>query len=93
MLLRSGKLINTNCFLKYSFVYIHFSTDNVYWHNNNNSIQYTFSFIKTPMFVGNSLYDTAQLAGLGLGCLPPHCPEDKMKFFYNFRTVSDAKKY
>jgi hypothetical protein len=47
---------------------------------------YMFPFIKTPTFIGNSLYDTAQLAGLlGLDCLPPNCPEDKMKFFYNFR--------
>ena len=51
--------------------------------------QYLFPFIKTPMFIANSLYDTAQLAGiLHLGCLPPNCPEDKMKFFDNFRTVS-----
>jgi hypothetical protein len=48
---------------------------------------YLFPFIKTPMFIANSLYDTAQLAGiLRLGCLPPNCPEDKMKFFDNFRT-------
>ena len=57
------------------------------WHHFYTT-QYLFSFIKTPMFIANSLYDTAQLAAiLQLGCLPPHCPEDKMKFFNNFRTV------
>ena len=50
--------------------------------------QYTYKFIKSPLFVLNSLYDTAQLAGiLGLDCLPPHCDQHQMKFFDNFRNV------
>lgn len=52
------------------------------------SPQYMFSFIKIPVFIANSLYDTAQLNGLlGLNCLPPNCSEDQMKFFDNFRNV------
>lgn len=52
-------------------------------------LQYTFPFIKSPVFVLNSLYDTAQLAGiLGLNCLPPNCSDQQMKFFDNFRNVS-----
>ena len=51
-------------------------------------VQYLFPFIKTPMFIGNSLYDTAQLLGiLGLDCLPPNCSEDMLKFFYEFKHV------
>lgn len=51
-------------------------------------LQYTFPFIKTETFVLNSLYDTAQLAGiLGLDCLPPNCSDQQMKFFDNFRNV------
>lgn len=46
-------------------------------------------YINTGMFVANSLYDTAQLAGIvGLGCLPPNCSDDKMEIFYNFGKVS-----
>ena len=52
-------------------------------------LQYTFPFIKRPIFVLNSLYDTAQLSGiLGLKCLPPNCDADQMKYFENFRNVS-----
>jgi hypothetical protein len=48
---------------------------------------YTFQFIKTQLFILNSLYDTAQLSGiLGLQCLPPNCDGEQMKFFDNFRT-------
>ena len=51
-------------------------------------LQYTFQFIKMPLFILNSLYDTAQLNGiLGLKCLPPNCDAEQMKFFDNFRTV------
>lgn len=47
---------------------------------------FTFQFIKTPFFILNSLYDTAQLSGiLGLKCLPPKCDEEQMKFFDRFR--------
>ena len=57
-------------------------------------LQYTFPFIKSPMFVLNSLYDTAQLAGiLGLDCLPPNCSDQQMKFFDNFRNVSQQIFY
>ena len=52
-------------------------------------IQYSFPYIKSPMFVLNSLYDTAQLAGiLKLPCLPPNCSDKDMMFFYNFEHVS-----
>ena len=51
--------------------------------------QYSFPYIKSPMFVLNSLYDTAQLAGiLKLPCLPPNCTDKEMKFFYEFEHVS-----
>jgi len=47
---------------------------------------YSYPFIKTPIFVLNSVYDTAQLAGiLQLGCLPPNCSQEMMEFFDNFR--------
>jgi len=52
------------------------------------SPQYSYPFIKSPIFVLNSQYDTWQLANiLQLGCLPPRCSESQMKFFENFRNV------
>ena len=52
-------------------------------------LQYNFEFIESPIFVLNSLYDTAQLDGiLMLDCLPPDCDDQQMKFFDNFRDVS-----
>ena len=52
-------------------------------------MQYLFPFIETPVFIANSLYDTAQLAGLlGLDCLPPNCSEEELKFFYRFGEVN-----
>ena len=57
----------------------------------SHTTQYIFQFIKTPVFIANSLYDTAQLAGLlGLECLPPNCSDAMMKFFFNFRNVNSA---
>ena len=48
--------------------------------------QYTYPYIKTPVFVLNSEYDTWQLDNiLQLGCLPPHCNETQMKAFTNWR--------
>ncbi len=53
-------------------------------------LQYSFPYIKTPVFVLNSDYDTAQLSGnLQLPCLPPNCSEEQMKYFYQFRVVSN----
>ena len=54
--------------------------------------QYSFPYIKSPMFVLNSLYDTAQLAGiLKLPCLPPNCTDKEMMFFYDFEHVSPTQ--
>ena len=51
-------------------------------------LQYTFPFIKSPMFVLNSLYDIIQLhCNLQLDCLPPNCSDSQMKAFYNFESV------
>lgn len=48
---------------------------------------YTIQYIKTPVFILNSDYDTAQLAGIvDLPCLPPNCTAQQMKYFYEFRT-------
>lgn len=48
---------------------------------------YSIQYIKTPVFILNSDYDTAQLAGiLDLPCLPPNCTAKQMEFFYKFRT-------
>ena len=53
------------------------------------SSQYSFQFIKSPMFVLNSEVDTAQLAGiLQLPCLPPNCSATEMEYFYQFIIVS-----
>ena len=50
--------------------------------------QYTYPYIKSPIFALNSQYDTWQLANiLQLGCLPPKCSESQMKLFENFRNV------
>ena len=53
-------------------------------------MQYTYPYIKTPIFVLNSLYDTAQLSANQLGCLPPNCSQEQMEFFDNFRVVSQT---
>ena len=60
----------------HSYIYIH-------------SMQYSFPFIETPIFIINSLYDTAQITGiLGLDCLPYNCDAEQMKLFDNFRNVT-----
>jgi len=57
-------------------------------HIAHSCMQYSYPFIETPIFVLNSVYDTAQLAGiLQLGCLPPNCSQEMMEFFDNFRVV------
>ena len=53
-------------------------------------MQYTYPYIKTSIFVLNSLYDTAQLSANQLGCLPPNCSQEQMEFFDNFRVVSQT---
>jgi hypothetical protein len=51
---------------------------------------FTFEFIKSPIFVLNSLYDTAQLAGiLGLDCLPPDC-DDQQQFVTQLAPALDS---
>ena len=51
-------------------------------------MQYMFAFIKTPLFVLNSMYDSAQLKGLyGLPCLPPKCSSEMMTKFKHFHDV------
>ena len=55
----------------------------------NNSLQYSYQFIKTPIFVLNSIYDSAQLRGLyKLPCLPPNCTEGRVQQLMNFGSVS-----
>ncbi|XP_065888035.1 uncharacterized protein [Dysidea avara] len=47
--------------------------------------QYSYQYIKSPIFSFNSAYDTWQLANiLQLGCLPPKCSEEQMKQFENY---------
>ena len=54
----------------------------------NTHTQYTFPYIKSPIFVINSQYDTYQLeTTVRLECLPPSCSEDEMVFFNMFREV------
>ena len=54
------------------------------------SAQYSYQFIKTPIFVLNSIYDTAQLRGLyQLPCLPPNCTDDQVQQLMNFGSVSE----
>lgn len=51
-------------------------------------LQYTYSFIKTPLFVLNSMYDTAQINSLfGLPCLPPNCNRTYLEEFYDYGQV------
>ena len=50
--------------------------------------QYTYPYIKTPIFVLNSEYDTWQLSNiLQLGCLPPKCTPEKMTDFTKWRAT------
>ena len=51
--------------------------------------QYLYNNIKTPLFVLNSQYDTAQLSGLyKLPCLPPkNCSTEDMKLLQHFNQV------
>ncbi len=52
-------------------------------------MQYSYQFIKTPIFVLNSIYDSAQLRGIyQLPCLPPNCTEGQMQKLMNFGSVS-----
>ncbi|XP_065888301.1 uncharacterized protein [Dysidea avara] len=44
------------------------------------SVQFSYQYIKSPIFTYNSAFDTWQLANiLELGCLPPKCSEEQMK--------------
>ena len=53
--------------------------------------QYTYPYIKSPIFALNSQYDTWQLGNiLQLGCLPPNCSPTQMTFFENFRKVKSS---
>ena len=55
------------------------------------STQYSYPYIKTPIFALNSQYDTWQLKNiLQLGCLPPNCSPTQMTFFENFRKVRSS---
>ena len=57
------------------------------------TIQYSYPYIKTPLFTYNSAYDTWQLANiLQLNCLPPKCSEEQMKQLENYGQVI-AEKY
>lgn len=69
----------------HAYAHIHMLTNiRAYTH----ALQYSFPFIKSPIFILNSLYDTAQLTGnLGMVCLPPCCDAGQMTFFENFRNV------
>jgi hypothetical protein len=52
------------------------------------SLQYIYADIKTPIFVLNSMYDTAQLKDIfGLPCLPGNCSDEMMKKFEYFHEV------
>ena len=71
-------------FLPISLTHMH----TTYTRHAHMLMQYSYPFIKSPIFVLNSQYDTWQLANiLQLGCLPPRCSESQMKFFENFRNV------
>ena len=63
-------------------------------HHLNLSVQYTYEYIKTPIFVLNSIYDTAQLNGLfGLPCLPPNCSRANEEEFYDYGQVCITVSY
>lgn len=48
-------------------------------------LQYIYDYIKTPMFVLNSLYDTAQINGIEkIPCLPPNCTTKMMERIEQF---------
>jgi hypothetical protein len=54
--------------------------------------QYTLPYIKTPLFVSNSLADSWQLSNImDLGCDPasnkPPCSAQQLAYFVNFRQV------
>ena len=50
--------------------------------------QYTYPYIKTPIFVLNSEYDTWQLESiLQIGCRPPNCSESQMQLIAHWRTT------
>lgn len=49
---------------------------------------YNYRFVTSPLFVLNSLYDTAQLSGLyHLPCLPGNCSAKMMEKFQHFHEV------
>ena len=51
-------------------------------------LQYSYPYIKTPIFAYNSAYDTWQLANiLQLNCLPPKCSEEQMKQLEDYGQV------
>ena len=51
-------------------------------------LQYIYSYIKAPLFVLNSQYDTAQLSSIyNLPCLPNNCSAENMKLFEHFNQV------
>ena len=58
-------------------------------HNLNNIPQYAVGFLKTPIYIINSIYDELILDLIvGLKCLPPSdCSEEDTKIFENYRTV------
>ena len=54
-------------------------------------LQYSYQYIKTPIFVLNSIYDTAQLAGIyRLPCFPPNCTEEQIQELLIFGSVSNS---
>ncbi len=52
--------------------------------------QYNERYIKSKIFAINSQFDTWQLENdLQLGCLPPKCSPEQMKFLENYGKVSN----
>ncbi|XP_062512571.1 uncharacterized protein LOC134188416 [Corticium candelabrum] len=50
--------------------------------------QYTYPYIKTPIFVFNAEYDTWQLQNiLQVGCKAPNCNESQMQLIARWRTM------
>ena len=51
-------------------------------------LQYTYPYIKTPIFLLNSAYDAWQIENiLQLGCVPPACTEAQLWELENFGQV------
>jgi len=66
--------VNSSEFFPNSLTHMH----TTYTRHAHMLIQYSYPFIKSPIFVLNSQYDTWQLANiLQLGCLPPRCSEQR----------------